>query len=50
MYALKADIKLTAPAGAREGEARRIGLIAAALQQIFWKRARQRGRLTGGST
>jgi hypothetical protein len=26
------------------------GLIAAALQQIFWKRARQRGTLTGGST
>jgi hypothetical protein len=28
-------------------EARR---IAAARQQIFWKRARQRGTLTGGST
>ena len=25
-------------------------LIAAARQQIFWKRARQRGTLTGGST
>jgi hypothetical protein len=26
------------------------GLIAVARQQIFWKRARQRGTLTGGST
>jgi hypothetical protein len=48
----EADIKLTRPrAGAREGEAHRShGMIAAARQQIFWKRARQRGTLTGGST
>jgi hypothetical protein len=26
------------------------GLIATARQQIFWKRTRQRGTLTGGST
>jgi hypothetical protein len=46
-------VALTAPVSSR---ARRVpraperGLIAAARQQIFWKRARQRGTLTGGST
>jgi hypothetical protein len=32
------------------GTAAAHGLIAAARQQIFWKRARQRGTLIGGST
>jgi hypothetical protein len=47
------DVKLTRPrlqpAPRRRG-APEHGLIAAARQQIFWKRARQRGTLTGGST
>jgi hypothetical protein len=47
----KADIKLTRPRLGLVREARRsTALIAAARQQIFWKRARQRGTLIGGST
>jgi hypothetical protein len=46
----KADIKLTRPRLGPVREARRsTALIAAARQQIFWKRARQRGTLIGGS-
>jgi len=47
----EADIKLTRPRlGAGKEKRTERGLIAAALQQIFWKRGRQRGALTGGST
>ena len=47
----KADIKMTRPRLEPVKEKRpERGLIAVALQQIFWKRACQRGTLTGGST
>ena len=47
----KADIKLARPRLAPVKE-KRTGARpdAVARQQIFWKRARQRGTLTGGST
>jgi hypothetical protein len=45
-----ADI-LEASSWRREGEARRnVAWLRSARQQIFWKRARQRSTLSGGST
>ena len=41
LLGVRADIKLTPGA---------LSLIATTLQQIFWRRARQRGILTAGST